>query len=126
MLPTVAVVFGKWFVVLEITLRTFPVEDVLCLLGELLVDVADPFFDALEMHGDAAASASPDPLFPSDLFGAYDAAHVMLAAFSLHKPRSIQLPLPLRSSSLLFGYVSGLVVVGLILPILGLVFLIVD
>jgi hypothetical protein len=50
MLATVAVVFGKWFVVLEITLRTFPVEDVLCLLGELLVDVADPFFDAFEMH----------------------------------------------------------------------------
>jgi len=68
---------------------------VLSLLGELLVDIANPFFDALEVHGDAAASAGPDPLFSFNLLRADDASHVVTTALSLNKPRGLKILAPL-------------------------------
>lgn len=73
MLPTEAVVFGHRLVVFKIALRAFPVENVKWLFELLLVDIFDPFFYALQVHGDVAASAGPYPVFPPDLLWANDA-----------------------------------------------------
>ena len=46
MLATIAVVFWHGFVILIVTMGTFPVENMLALLHLLLIDVSDPFLDA--------------------------------------------------------------------------------
>lgn len=46
MLPAVAIILGKWLIVLVIALWALPVEDDGGFLVELLVDVLDPLFDA--------------------------------------------------------------------------------
>lgn len=109
MLSAVAVIFGKRLVVLIVALWAFPVEDNGGFLVELLVDVLDPLFDASEVHGDAAASAGPDPVLPADVLGTDDAVLLVLAALALHEPRSLfsLVMVPMVLALMWLGFVLG-------------------
>lgn len=111
MLSTEAVVFWKRLVVLKVALGALPVEDMLSLLRQLLIDVPYPLFDTLEMHGDAAASTCPYPLFSSDLLRANDAAKIVLTALSLDKPRGINFFISGMTSWMLLGHIFRFVLV---------------
>lgn len=73
MLSAITIIFGHELVVLIVALGAFPVENDICFLIELLINVLDPLFDAFEMHGDAAAHAGPNPIFSSYFLCANDA-----------------------------------------------------
>jgi len=62
MFSTIAIVLRYWFIVLIITLRAFPVEDMNSFALLLLVYVHDPLLDAFQMHGNRTACASPNPV----------------------------------------------------------------
>lgn len=83
MFTAIAVVFGHGFVVLKVALRAFPIEDDMRFLIKLLIDVLNPLLNAFEMHGYAATSTCPDPIFSSDVLSADNAILFMLAALSL-------------------------------------------
>jgi hypothetical protein len=78
-LSTIAVIFGQGLVVLIVALRAFPVENEVCFLIELLVDVLDPLLDAFQMHRDAATVAGPNPVFSSYFLSANHTNYLVMA-----------------------------------------------
>lgn len=90
MLSTIAVIFGQDLVVLIVALRAFPVENQMCFLIELLVDVLDPLLDAFQMHGDAAAHAGPNPVFSSYFLCANHADYLVMATLFFVEVGSLQ------------------------------------
>jgi hypothetical protein len=50
MFSTITVIFWKRFIVLEVALWTFPIEDDMCFFIKLLINVLNPLFDAFQVH----------------------------------------------------------------------------
>lgn len=97
MFSTIAVVFRHGLFVLKIALWALPIIDHNRFFILLLIDVINPLFDALKMHGDIATCATPNPIFATNTLRTDNTCILILTALSSHESGGILILLQIFS-----------------------------